>query len=163
MPHLIELDPLPSAGVQPAYLAPLIRAIWPARAAEIISLFTEGGSDINPDTDHPYAVRIGDEPVGITGFYRYGEHAVGLCWHGVVPAVRGRGVSRQAFNRVCVLAQERYPAARDIVELIPSDRAHELVPYFTKLGFRHGGEIATWEYLPKGPEWRVYRASLSNC
>jgi hypothetical protein len=50
---------------------------------------------------------------------------------------------------------QRYPNATDIVELIPSDRNAELVPYFTKLGFRHRGEIATFDYLPKGPVWRI--------
>lgn len=156
----LELEPLRSFGEQPSYLEPLVRAIWPLRADEIYELFVNGGDDLDAETDHPFAIRLDGEYVGITGFYRYDQSAVGLCWHGVTPVVRGRGVSRAAFETMCVLATERYPAATEIVELIPSDRAADLVPYFSKLGFRHDGEIATFDYLPKGPVWRVYRAPL---
>lgn len=156
----LELEPLPAVGAQPAYLAPLVRAIWPARAEEIVALFETGGADIDAASDHPFAIRIAGDYVGITGYYRYDEHAVGLCWHGVIPAMRGRGISRAAFEQVCALAKQRYPHAQQIVELIPSDREAHLVPYFEKLGFRCEGEIATFEYLPRGPVWRVYRAPL---
>lgn len=160
MTPAIELEALASFGTQPAYLAPLVRAIWPARAAEITALFTEGGSDLDAATDHPFSVKLDGEYVGITGFYLYDDQAVGLCWHGVVPGVRGRGISRAAFDATCALAVEKYPSAREIVELIPSDRDSDLVPYFHKLGFQHHGEVATFDYLPKGPTWRIYRAPL---
>lgn len=157
----IELESLASLGPQPAYLEPLIREIWPTRADEINALFVNGGSNIDPETDHPFAIKVAGEYVGITGFYRYSDSAVGLCWHGVAPAMRGNGISRAAFKEVCALALKTYPAAREIVDLIPSDRNSELVPYFRKLGFSHDGEIATFDYLPKGLTWRVYRAPLA--
>lgn len=161
MDTTIRLEPLASAGVQPEWLAPLVKEIWPARAEEINALFTNGGGDIDPKTDHPYAIKLGDRYVGITGFYRYDDHAVGLCWHGVLPSVRRHGISRAAFDKVRLLAVERYPNTHDIVELIPDDRAADLVPYFSKLGFGDQGEVATFDYLPKSTTWRVYRAPLT--
>lgn len=156
----LELEPLAPLGPQPDWLAPLVREIWPARADEIIELFETGGADIDAASDHPYAIKVNGEYVGITGYYRYDAGAVGLCWHGVLPAVRGQGISRNAFEQVCSRAAEHYLGVAEIVELIPSDRESALVPYFEKLGFRHSGEVATAEYLPKGPVWRVYRAPL---
>ena len=157
----VELEALPASGTQPRYLNGLIRAIWPRRAAKIIALFKQGSADIDATTDHPFVIKVSGEYVGLTGYYRYGDQAVGLCWHGVVPELRGRGISRIAFERICALAVQRYPDAKEIIELIPSDREYELRPYFEKLGFLYKGEIATFEYLPKGPVWRVFRAPLA--
>jgi len=156
----IELEPLSPCGTQPSFLAPLVHAIWPRRGAEIVALFSEGSADVNASKDHPFAIKLAGHYVGITGYYSYGPTSLGLCWHGVLPEVRGRGVSRAAFEQVLVLAAQRYPDATEIVELIPSDRDADLVPYFTKLGFTHDGEIATFGYLPKGPLWRVFRAQV---
>jgi hypothetical protein len=156
----IELAPLPSIGEQPAYLESLIRQIWPHRAEEIYSLFVNGGSDIDANTDHPHVVVLNNEPIGITGFYKYDDEYVGLCWHGIAPAHRGKGFSRQAFTQICTLAVEYYPQASGMVELIPSDRKLDLEPYFTKLGFYETGLVANFDYLPKGPEWRIFRCDL---
>ncbi|WP_207002612.1 GNAT family N-acetyltransferase [Trinickia mobilis] len=162
MNSAIELEALPPVGNQPAYLAPLVRAIWPKRGDEINALFQDGGSDINASADHPFAIKFEGEYIGITGFYRYDDAAVGSCWHGITPSMRGRGLSRAAFDAVRLLAANKYPGAQEIIELIPSDRDTDLVPYFSKLGFRHLGEIARFDYLPKGPAWRIYRAPLRS-
>jgi|GEM_PF-6336177 len=158
--HAVQLASLPSMGTQPAYIEGLIRQIWPHRAEEIYSLFVNGGSDIDAATDHPFVVTLDGEPIGITGFYKYDGRDVGLCWHGIIPAHRGKGLSRAAFAQVRALAADTYQTATDIIELIPSDKEQDLSPYFRNLGFAHHGEVATFDYLPKGPEWRVYRAPL---
>jgi RimJ/RimL family protein N-acetyltransferase len=158
----IQLLSLPSVGEQPAYLEPLIHQIWPHRAEEIYSLFVNGGSDIDANTDHPHVVMLNGEPIGVTGFYKYDDQDVGLCWHGIAPAHRGMGLSRAAFMQICSLAARAYPTARNIVELIPSDREHDLVSYFHKLGFAHQGEVANFDYLPKGPVWKIYRCPLQR-
>jgi hypothetical protein len=157
----IRLVPLSPTAPPPEGFDVLVHAIWPSRGAEIYALFANGADDIEPTTDHPFLIKVADQAIGLTGFYRYATRSVGLSWHGIVPPMRGYGISRAVFGRICELAKQRYPEAIDIVELIPSDRGAELVPYFERLGFQHQGEIASFDYLPKGPIWRVYRAPLS--
>lgn len=158
----IQLEALPSTGAQPGYLEGLIRQIWPHRSQEIFGLFVNGGSEIDATTDHPFVITSDGKPIGITGFYKYDDRDVGLCWHGIIPAHRGQGASRSAFSKICTLAAEKYQTATEIIELVPSDREGVLAPYFCRLGFSHHGEVATFDYLPKGPAWLVYRAPLHD-
>ncbi|CAM2197996.1 protein of unknown function [Paraburkholderia kururiensis] len=162
LPPIFELEPIKYPGEPPAYFAPLVRMIFPARAEAIIEIFRSGAIDVDPASTHPFAVKTRDEYIGITGFYLYNENSVGLCWHGIIPSMRGLGISRAVFAQTCTHARARYPNVTEIIELIPSDRDDELTPYFKKLGFSHNGEIATFEYLPKEVVWRVYRAPLSS-
>lgn len=159
-----KLHSLSPAGAQPYYLQPLIEQIWPKRSQEIYNLFLSGASDIENLNDHPFAVTVNDQYVGITGFYLYDkieQKEVGLSWHGVIPAMRKQGLSRKVFNTICQIACEVYPKATQIVELIPEDRASELTPYFEKLGFVFSGEYAQFDYLPKTTRWLIYKAPIN--
>lgn len=162
--HLnFKLHCLYPSGPQPHYLENLIAQIWPKRAKEIYNLFLDGSSDIENINDHPFAIYVNEEPLGITGFYLYDkleQKEVGLSWHGVIPQARKQGLSRQVFNTIIQIAKEVYPNATHIVELIPEDRLDELAPYFEKLGFVFSGEYAQFDYLPKTTRWLKYRTEI---
>lgn len=155
----IQLIPLEYLSQHAPVVDELIRRIWPHRADTIIEMFR--AEAVAPETDHPYLILCNRDFIGITGFYRYDETAVGLCWHGVVPEMRKQGLSRLAFDDVRLLASVRYPDAVDIVELIPSDRDRALTRYFEKLGFRASDELVQFEWLPAEADWQAYRAPLS--
>lgn len=159
---MIILKKLPSKGIQPDFLENLIKQIWPHRAKEIYQLFVEGASDIDASTDHPYYISYNDLPIGITGFYLYDETSVGLCWHGVIPSHRKLGLSKLAFQQICILAKKSYPRAQKIIELIPEDKKDLLMPYFKKLGFSSENQYATADYLPKNIRWEIFSYQIGK-
>lgn len=142
-------------------LKDLVGKIWPHRADHIYSLYLREASDYNA-TDQYFFITLNKLPIGLTGFYKYNQNFVGLCWHGVCPDYRNKGFSVKAFEQVCAAAIMQYPTAKGIIELIPSDKDHQLAPYFKKLGFYATGEVATFEYLPKGPIWQVYQYNFNK-
>lgn len=160
MPSNLELILINSCGKQPAYLKELIEQIWPIRAKEIYSLFVDNPIDVNISEDYPHVVKLNGEAIGLTGYYYYDETSVGLCWHGIHPKYQKQGLSKIVFQQVCLMARKHYPNAQHIIEIIPSDKIHNLVPYFTKLGFKDTNKLATFDYLPKSVTWHIYQAPL---
>ncbi len=153
----VTLSPYVSGDLD--QVTPMLRAIWPGRADAIVeSMRTYATS---PGTEQMHLVVAGELVVGITGYYRYAgsDSWIGLCWHGIDPAYRGCGFGAEALRLVAELALIAHPKARYLVELVPSDRP-ELAAYFESQGFRPTGQTATFDWLPAGPTWHVYKAPL---
>lgn len=154
----IVLEPLIEKHVEQKWFKQLIHSIWEKRGEWIrIQILHEIFHDT---TDRYFLIKLHDQVIGFTGYYEFDEESVGLCWHGLIPQMRGRGFSRHVFQRICDLARQMYPERKTIVELIPSDRADELVGHFENLGFVATTEDVKRLWLPDGPTWRLYRAPL---
>lgn len=96
--------------------------------------------------------------VGITGYFLAHPTGAGLAWHGVVPEHQGKGYSTAALDMLEeeILSDKNYIGVAELVEFIPEDRQHDLVPYFTKLGFVAAGIETNPEFVTQDVVWTRY-------
>lgn len=156
------LEPIEDHYGEMGEIESLIWNIWPIRCDNIVKDLYKNIE--NPGTDRFFLI-FSDEAqmIGTTGYYRYDDTSVGLCWHGLIANERKKGISRLAFDMMCKRAIEEYPNASSIVELIPHDRFAFVQPYFKKLGFECTLEAPLeFEWLPKDQVWYVYRKKLGE-
>lgn len=154
----IILEALTPNHVKQAWFKSLIKSIWDKRGDWIYDQVIEETTVTTPCWY--FLVKLRGEIIGFTGYYEYDQENVGLCWHGLIPSARGHGYSKHIFERIRNQAKQTYPQATGMVELIPSDRASELVGHFESLGFVPTTEDVDHLWLPPGPTWRLYRAPL---
>ena len=114
---------------------PQLSTIWSKEATKEVRKATGkwcGGGD-----GEILLVMLGQDIVGITGWYDVGDDGIppqaeiGLRWHGVIPQVRRRGISRTALGH---LARRLPRHAEYLYEVAPRDHS-KIIEYFCNLGF----------------------------
>jgi RimJ/RimL family protein N-acetyltransferase len=136
---------------------PELLEIWPHRRAKLLRDMQECLD--NPDTEQSFLICVGDEVVGITGFYRYDDQ-VGLNWHGVLKRFERRGYSFEALNLLTDLARVYYPHATHLIEELPSNREDALRGFFEKAGFVRTDRIVNKPWVTSDTTWIEWRRPL---
>ena len=102
--------------------APVLRSIWRADLADLAAMHTQQWETDDDESGAILIASVAGAIVGLTGWYRMSTRDAGLRWHGVVPAERNKGYSRQMIDLVCqslprkirhVYEVTRNPASRD--------------------------------------------------
>lgn len=145
---------------------PLLRSIWPAEfaviaeeaAVEAVDLMAQG------DAGGLYVIELEGRVIGITGFFYVASiEEPFLRWHGIVPAERGNGYSREAMKLLVARIKARIPAAAGLTELVPqtdSDYGLEIGKHFAALGFVPHGELERYGWSPYA--WQPVRLDIAE-
>ena len=142
---------------------PQLRTIWPAHFTEIAEEAAQDAIAHMPfgDVGGLYLVKLGDQVIGITGFfYCESEFEPFLRWHGIIPAERGKGYSREAMRLVAARLKAKLPNARGLTELVPQNAdGPGIAAHFARLGFVTAGPLETYDWSPH--PWQPVRLALS--
>lgn len=101
---------------------PALRTIWRDDLADLAASHTRQWEIDRHESGTILLALIAGRVVGITGWYRMSNRDAGLRWHGVLPAERHQGYSRQMIDLVCqtmpknirhVFEVTRNPESRD--------------------------------------------------
>jgi hypothetical protein len=111
-------------------LQEIVPKIWSVRGQFILGEFKKDFDSGPAKGEQAYFIELNGRPVGVTGFYRFDEERVGLCWHGILPEYRRNGLGTVTFGMLKKQAMATYPNCRLIVEIIPEDRKDELESFF---------------------------------
>lgn len=158
---MITLQPV-FAG-DPFALHPALLTIWPepslarARHDTVESLLDFDDEDFGAI----FLIFQHGEVVGITGYYWYDDIGIelGLRWHGVLPAVRGIGLSAAVIDLLLHEIRSQQPAATTLIELIPdTDYSAALRRHFTRLGFRSVGPLERYDWSDYA--WQPYHLTI---
>ena len=158
---MITLQPIFSGD--PFALYPALLTIWPepsltrARHDTVESLLDLDDEDFGAIC----LILLDGQVVGITGYYWYDDIGIelGLRWHGLLPAVRGRGLSASVLDALLQQIREQQPAATTLIELLPqTDYSATLQRHFTKLGFRPVGPLERYDWSDY--QWQPYHLTI---
>lgn len=142
----------------------IVPKIWKVRGGFILGEMEKDFESAPFPDEQVFFIEIDSKPIGITGFYRFDETRLGLCWHGILSEYRRLGLGTLAFGLLKHNAILAHPRDTRIVELIPKDRKDELEPFFVDfLGFEATDQVLDHldrPWLPIGTSWRVYEAKL---
>ena len=149
----------------PFWQYPLLQTIWPEPLGFRARYDTVASLEAIDDTDFGavYLILLAGDVVGLTGYYLLDDagHQLGLRWHGLVPAQRGRGYSGQIVQQLLALIRQAYPAARGLIELIPdSDYGVSLKRHFGALGFV--ATLPMQRYPWSEDAWQAYRLPING-
>lgn len=81
--------------------APVLRSIWRDDLADLAAMHTRNWETDRDESGNILIAYVAGAIVGVTGWYRMSSHDAGLRWHGVIPAARNKGYSRQMIDLVC--------------------------------------------------------------
>jgi RimJ/RimL family protein N-acetyltransferase len=143
---------------------PQLRTIWPAHFTEIAEDAAQDAIAHMPfgDVGGLYLVKLGNRVIGITGFfYCESETEPFLRWHGIIPAERRKGYSREAMRQVAARIKGKLPDARGLTELVPQNEdGPAIAAHFEQLGFVKSGpaEMYDWSTHP----WQPVRLDLES-
>lgn len=141
---------------------PQLRAIWPAHFTDIAEEAAQDAIAHMPfaDVGGLYLVKLGDQVIGITGFfYCESEFEPFLRWHGIIPAERGKGYSREAMRQVAARIKAKLPEARGLTELVPQNEdGPAIAAHFERLGFVKSGPAETYDWSTH--PWQPVRLNL---
>lgn len=142
---------------------PQLRAIWPAEFAEIAEEAAQEAIAHMPfgDVGGLYLVMKADQVIGITGFfYCDSEFEPYLRWHGIIPAERGLGYSREAMLLLLARLKAHLPDARGLTELVPQNSdGPGIAAHFARLGFIEHGPLECYSWSPYA--WQPVRLELA--
>lgn len=150
-------------GQNPFAEWPALRSIWPephrSLAEEAVVEHLQQMKDV--ELGDIQMILLDGRTVGISGYFPYDAEGtnLGLRWHGILPEVRGQGISAKALQLVARRAIERFPQAGNLIELVPlTDEGEVISSYFSKLGFAPVGEPETYEWAEHA--WQPYAINL---
>lgn len=164
---MIALRPLKHTPDELTVIEAIVPKIWIERGQHILQNFRDEFEKGAMEGEQNYLVEVAGQPLGVTGFYRFDESRLGLCWHGILPEYRRSGLGTVVFGMLKRQARMAHPSIKTIVELIPADRKAELEAYFVDcLGFRAtrfviDPDTCPWPWITKDVEWRVYEGILN--
>lgn len=146
-------------SVQPQHgnpfdLFPQLSSIWRPDLAAIAKEAVDEAFDAHRTHGHDYgAIFIVTHPEdphqvwGLTGYLPWPAAGdgliprVGLRWHGLLPEVRGHGLSMAIIDTMRMHAGHDYPLARHFVEYMPTSPDYApIAQYFERAGFVPWGE-----------------------
>lgn len=151
MAHLLEINPY---AENPFRLFPQLRTIWPAEfvvvAEEAIDEAWNAWHHDSTDYGKIFLICTVDRRrvIGLTGFMPWdAPDRVGLRWHGLLSTFRGNGLSLEIMEHMRILAKERYPKAKTLVEFMPElATLGEEGEYFERAGFKKSGPLGKYEW-----------------
>lgn len=142
---------------------PQLRTIWPAHFTEIAEEAAQEAIAHMPfaDVGGLYLVKFGDQVIGITGFfYCESEFEPFLRWHGIIPAERGKGFSREAMRQLVARVKARLPDARGLTELVPQNAdGPGIAAHFARLGFVNAGPLESYDWSQH--PWQPMRLAMA--
>lgn len=142
---------------------PQLRTIWPAHFTDIAEEAAQEAIAHMPfaDVGGLYLVKLGDQVIGITGFfYCDSEFEPFLRWHGIIPAERGKGYSREAMRQLVARVKARLPDARGLTELVPQNAdGAGIAAHFARLGFVNAGPLESYDWSPH--PWQPMRLAMA--
>src|SRR3954468_6607800 len=102
MAHMIRLHMLvPPYNHQLFRIHPELNSIWevPALQEDARQSYEEWNSQTG-DTGECFSINDGVNPIGIIGWFEYGEfpHVLRLRYYGIIPEKRGRGYGEEALR-----------------------------------------------------------------
>jgi hypothetical protein len=162
---MLTLVKLTKTDKSPYEQWPLFKTIWsdPAHQAKAEEAVVKYLENFETETGPILIVYKDQVPIGITGLYdarseisELKQH-VGLRWHGLLPAYRKQGLSRQVLYQLSLYIALNYTnKPRFIVEMVPPDRV-DILKYFISMGFVDCGiPVLSGTEKP----WRVFAAAL---
>ena len=100
-----------------------------------------------------------NKTVGLTGYFPSKEDfsEFTLRWHGMLPEYCGLGYSKKIINILTSIIKDKYPNAKKLIEIMPSDKPI-LKSYFKKLGFIQDGEEFKIDWSTK--DWQSYSLTI---
>jgi RimJ/RimL family protein N-acetyltransferase len=146
---MITLQPI-FAG-DPFTQHPSLLTIWPepslarARHDTVESLLEIDDEDFGAIC----LILLDGQVIGITGYYWYDDLGIelGLRWHGLLPAFRGKGLSAIVIDTLLQQIRAQQPAATTLIELVPqTDYSVALHRHFTRLGFGAVGPLERYDW-----------------
>jgi GNAT superfamily N-acetyltransferase len=153
-------------GGNPFEEHPQLQGIWPAEfqaLAEEATRDTIGDDMARGDSGGIYLIVKEGRVIGITGyFYVETVDEPFLRWHGIVPAERGKGHSREALQLLIERIKAKIPHVKGLTELVPktlTDYGVGLARHFEKLGFANHGALETYDWSPY--YWQPVRLDIA--